>query len=175
VRKETWKMKSMWRSVVPLSLALGLGLVQVAPALAQAATQTIVYEDPLPPGFDDQVAPCAGETVHFTGTLLSRIQIATDANGIVHYVHILTPRNVIGIGQTSGLMYKGAGVHYHRGEFPHTGRLPAEPTTLTYLQNFFIIGQGPAHDLLVHILERATLYPDGRLTVYFVQGHVECH
>lgn len=51
---------------------------------------------------------------------------------------------------------------------------PVPPFHLAYMQNFYVIGPGPAVDLLLHILERITLDANGEARGYVLQVSVEC-
>jgi hypothetical protein len=159
---------------------LGFGLVPVAPVLGQAINSRSVIVTPVQMTVP---VPCAlnglGENVFLSGQIRSVIQVTEDARGVVHYTHHLFPDQVRGLGQTSGVAYKGVGMHYHSGEWLHgdpndrvNNPLPSPPYHLHYIQNFWIIGQGPGNNFLLHINWHVTVNANGVVTA-FVDGYRE--
>jgi hypothetical protein len=97
----------------------------------------------------------AGESVHLLGTLHIVNHIVVTSSGVTG-VRLFNPQGVSGTGMTTGRKYQGIGVTQ---EVITEHEYAAE--TITFVNNFRIMGQGPGNDLVVHIQFHLTDTPTG--------------
>src|SRR5437667_383426 len=104
--------------------------------------------------------PCAadgeGEWIELTGQLHDRFHVTMDSSGGFLVDLEDNPQAVKGIGQTTGEKYEANGMTKDQI------RLKAGFQE-TYVNNFRIIGQGPASDFLIHDNFHMTITADGQL------------
>jgi len=144
--------------------ALVAGLIGTAPALAQATTMTTSETTPI-----DTVIPntCGGEAVHISGAVHELFHTTIDASGGLHLAGELNFVGIRGEGLTSGVTYRWTGgakislTLFEGGEQE------------TSLENFHLIGQGPANDQLVQLIVHFTV-ANGKLTVNKINFREVC-
>lgn len=101
-----------------------------------------------------------GEMVRLTGEIEIHAHTTEDANGGVHTKTFVRPSGVVGVGATTGAVYRGNG-----GTFQHENESDGGyPATYSYSNIFRIIGQGPGNNLMVHLLVHQTVNANGDLT-----------
>lgn len=98
----------------------------------------------------------AGENVALSGELVISNHETVDADGGTHTRQMMRPLGVTGVGQTSGMNYKGTGM-----AFLSEGVADDGGSVYTFVNNFRIIGQGPGNNLLVHMVVHQTTNADG--------------
>jgi hypothetical protein len=103
---------------------------------------------------------CAGESVALLGEIEIFSQSTEDDNGGVHLSTHVRPSGVVGVGLTSGLMYRGTGGTFEAEGYAADGY----PAVYTFVNNFRIIGQGPGNNLLMHMTIHQTINANGELT-----------
>jgi hypothetical protein len=120
--------------------------------------------------------PCAnegaGETVLLLGELHIVFHITITEDGHVTVKSQANPQGVSGVGSTTGDKYQGTGVTSTTATFDEVEEFPAE---FTLINNFRIIGQGPAgNDLLVHTTDHVTVNANGEMTADVHIENVTC-
>jgi len=111
-----------------------------------------------------------GEDVTIQGELSIRTHSTEDENGGVHLMTHVRPSGVVGVGEESGLRYRGTG-----GTFESEGYAPdGFPAVYSFVNNFRIIGQGPGNNLLLHMTVHQTMNADGQLTADVDLSHSDC-
>jgi hypothetical protein len=132
-----------------------LALSIAAPALAQATTMTTSQTTPI-----DTVIPntCGGEAVHISGAVHGLFHITDDASAGLHLVAELNFVGIRGEGLTSGVTYRWT------GGAKISLRLSEGGEQETSLENFHLIGQGPANNQLFQLIVHFT-FANGKLTV----------
>ena len=162
-----WRTERRWVgtfSTLLAVVALAAGLMGAAPALAQATTVTTSETTPI-----DTVIPntCGGEAVHISGAVHELFHMTADASGGFHLVGELNFVGIRGEGLTSGVTYRWTG----------SAKISLTVTEGTQqetsLENFHLIGQGPANDQLVQLSVHFT-FANGTLTVDRVDFREVC-
>ena len=111
-----------------------------------------------------------GEDVTIEGELEIRTHSTEDKNGGVHLTTHVRPTGVVGVGDVSGLKYRGTG-----GTFEGEGSAAdGFPAIYSFVNNFRIIGQGPGNNLLLHMTVHQTMNAGGDLTADVDLSHREC-
>ena len=145
-----------------ISAALALGV--------QAARSEVIFNESVPIAVDVFV-PCAnggaGELVALEGNVHMLLIITENANHLSVKSHS-QPQGVRGTGLTTGDKYQGTGVTQDH----FTVNRGAE--TITFVNNFRIIGQGPGNNLLVHGVFHITFNANGEVTATVDNFSVEC-
>lgn len=111
-----------------------------------------------------------GEDVAIEGELEIRTHSTDDGDGGVHLSTHVRPSGVAGVGEVSGLKYRGTGGMFE-GEHHAADGFPA---TYSFVNNFRIIGQGPRNNLLVHMTVHQTMNASGALTADVDLSHSDC-
>jgi hypothetical protein len=120
-----------------------------------------------------EFVPCAadgaGEWVVLSGDLHVFFHTTADVDGGVHSTYQFNPQGVIGIGQTTGDVYRGTGVS--RGSlFVKEGEIRTE----TENEVFMLIGPGAGNNFLVHGILHYTVNANGDVTAFVDNYTVEC-
>jgi hypothetical protein len=113
--------------------------------------------------------PCLGEPVQLTGNLHLLFHITITDNGTIHVKQQANPQGVPGTGLVSGAKYQGTGVTESV-----LNLIGPPPVTTTFVNNFRIIGQGPANNYLVHTNTHLTINANGEPTAEVINASVEC-
>lgn len=139
-----------------------------APASAAASTFTASQEFPIAL---TAFVPCAaggtGEAVVLSGSLHDLFHVTLDSHGGFLLVVLDNPQGVTGLGQTTGTKYQATG----------STRLSFYGSvgfTLTYNDNFLIIGQGTGDKLRVKVRLHLTVNANGTLTSVADNESVTC-
>jgi hypothetical protein len=149
------------------ALLIVLLLVVVVPAVASAeATSTTTSTTQ--PFTRLLMAPCLGEPVLLEGTVHVVLHTTVDANGDTRTTRHTQPMGITGVGLVSGTTYHATGV---TERVTNAGSPPSE---FTVVNNFNIIGEGEALNLLVHQLVHVTTNANGDVTAEVEQDAVEC-
>ena len=118
--------------------------------------------------------PCAldgaGEYIYVTGRLHVLEHVTLDDNGGYHYKAHFQPKDLKGVGLTSGDKYEGTGVTQETTSWPGKWW----PWTYTYVNNFRMIGQGPGNNYTVHETWHFTFNANGELTAYIDNYKWDC-
>ena len=109
-----------------------------------------------------------GEPLILEGRILERFSLVTDPAGGTHYTVKTRPLNVRGIGKTSGEDFRiTESVHFVGNE-----RLEGE--TLSYRQNFKLVGKETHRAFLVVASGHYLILADGTITLHRDDLRVEC-
>ena len=100
----------------------------------------------------------AGESVALAGSLSIRSHEVTNEDGVTRLWTQWRPVGVVGVGATSGQRYRGTG-----GTFE--GLVDrSEGSVYSVVNNFRIIGQGPANNMTMHMVIKQVFNANGELT-----------
>lgn len=114
--------------------------------------------------------PCAaggaGEVVVLSGTLHLLFHVTENANGFHVKTHA-QPQQLSGTGQVTGDTYQGTGVTQDQQNV-------AAGETITFVNNFRIIGQGPGNNFLVHQNVHVTVNANGEITTVVDNTSIDC-
>jgi len=117
--------------------------------------------------------PCAaggaGEMVDLSGPLHVLITSTINGNNVSGRFQF-QPQGISGTGETTGLRYQATGL---TGE-NFTASQQNGVFTLTFINRFDIIGQGPNNNFTVQETAHTTINADGTVTVNFDNFSVEC-
>lgn len=114
--------------------------------------------------------PCSGDQLHLTGYLHVLMTWTVDANGGIHGKIQFQPMNLMGeviSGPNVGAKYNGTG-----GTLDNLNGTVGQ--TYTYVNNFFIIGQGKAPNYKVHETYHVTVNADGDPVVEISETNITC-
>ena len=154
-------MKPATRAVLLIAAAL----VMTVPVFSEVTTNQNV---PIDSYIDN---PCLGEAVHLTGELHIVFSMTINNNS-AHVRSHFQPAGVSGEGQTTGAKYQGTGITRQDQNIPVEG--DPFPMSLTFVNNFRIVGQGSASNYLVHQNVHITVNADGAVTAEVDNNSVEC-
>jgi hypothetical protein len=125
------------------------------------------------PIFLSVFVPCAaggaGEIVDLSGNLHTLITETINGNNVSGVMHF-NPQGVSGTGETTGLKYQGTGVT--QTSFKES--LQNGQATMTFVNRFDIIGQGPGNNFTIKETAHITFNADGTVTVNFDNFSIEC-
>ena len=152
-------MKNIMKNTMMLVSLAALAIL-VAPANA-----AVTVNDSTPVNLSVFV-PCAaggaGEIVDLSGNLHTLISETINGNNVSGVMHF-QPQGVSGTGETTGLKYQATGVtstsfkqSFQNGQ-----------ATMTFINRFDIVGQGPGNNFSVHETAHITFNADGTVTVSF--------
>jgi hypothetical protein len=136
--------------LVVLSLILGTSSVQ-------AASSNII------PLHFFRSADCTGEIVEISGLIHLVSQQQSDGSVIGHFNY----QDVTAYGQTSGLVYRVAAVDHFRLSAPF-------PSSIHSVRSFYLISEGAAENLLVHIVYLITVNANGDVTALIEKLDMSC-
>lgn len=158
-------MKKVSR-LIALSLVFSFSILMLTlPARAE-----VVFND-LVPFSQVVVINCDGTTtdvVDLSGELHILVSQTTN-NNIVRMKTQYVPRNVTGTGTISGATYRGVGLTTDTSTVVFDG-----PTVLTFVNNFYIIGQDGGTRYLVHQVFHTTIDADGNVVVDHDNAFISC-
>ena len=116
--------------------------------------------------------PCAdqgqGELVFLSGNLHILFQLTISASGNVSFKDHFQPQGVSGSGQTTGDSYHGTGVTQDKNHFGQVGQ------TLSFIDNFRIIGQGSSNNFTLHENFHVTVNGNGTITTFVDNISADC-
>jgi hypothetical protein len=117
--------------------------------------------------------PCAaggiGEVVDLSGPLHTLISVTVSKDNVSGKFHF-QPQGISGVGEVSGVKYQATGVT----DETFKTSLQDGQANLTFVNNFRIIGQGPANNFLVHETLHLTVNADGTATVTHDNFTTDC-
>ena len=155
-------------SIPRLVVCLLAGAVALPAGRALAQSENVR----IPIDMDLQI-PCAnggaGENVALTGNLHVRLDYTVSGNkaqGRFHY----QPQGITGYGDVSGDEYHATGVT--QGLFRTS--LRDGTITVSMINNFRIIGQGPGNNFLVHENTHLTLSREGDVVAFVDNFRTDC-
>ena len=159
------KTASVLVSLFGVSMAIVASMMMAAPAEAAVETNTAI------PYNGQAFVPCAaagaGEVVDLTGPLHVLMSATNDAAGGVHITVHSQPMGITGIGETTGDSYQGTGV-------TRTDLNAGVGQTITFVNNFRIIGHGPGNNFQVHQLLHITINASGTATLIADHVGIDC-
>ena len=136
----------------------------------QMAAATAGTNQSIPLAFVGYV-PCAdggaGEFVSGAGELHVRTHVTADAHHGVHIVQHFNPQGIAATGATSGAVYRAVGMT--RESF-NSGL----GQTTSYVNNFRLIGRGPASNYSVHQNVHVTVLADGTVSTTVAHEAIRC-
>jgi len=152
-----------WLSVVGALLTSALLIMTLGALPAQASADSFTASVKIPVSVTVFV-PCAnggaGEFVDLSGNLHDLFHVTIDNASGAHLKILANPQGVQGTGATTGAKYQGAGV-------TQTYRMDGSgglPFTVTFVDNFRIIGQGADNNYLIHENMTVTVNASGTIT-----------
>jgi hypothetical protein len=143
-----------------------IGVALAAPARAQA--RVIKSNETFPVEFDTFSA-CIGELIHVTGTVHVLSVTTINENGGAHSTFRLT-RKVSGVGLLTGDLYQ----NMSQTSIYEAAGSDGLPLTVTVIETFRFVGQGPGNDLTVQVTSHLTVNENGEVTVEFTKSKAEC-
>ena len=151
---------------------MGVWLVTVLAFAAVPALAEVLVNDRAEISIDvyvDCANGGAGEVVTLTGPLHTLITETFNGQNVSGKVHF-QPQGLSGTGQDTGASYHATGVTQET----FTSSLQNGQGTLSFVNNFRIIGQGPGNNFLVHETVHLTFNADGTTIVDHENFSVEC-
>src|SRR5437867_7764207 len=116
--------------------------------------------------------PCAnggaGELIEVSGPLHVLFHLTTSNTGRVSVYEHFQPQGVSGTGLVTGDKYQATGITEDKITL---GPLPA---TFTFVNNFYMIGQGPRNNFKVHETFHFTINANGETTAFVDNFRVTC-
>lgn len=117
--------------------------------------------------------PCAaggiGENVDLSGRLHTVISYTINRNRVSGAFHV-QPQGINGVGETTGLRYRGTGVT----EETFAGSFRNGENNNSFVNNFRIIGQGSGNNYIVHETLHFAINADGNVDVFHDNFSIEC-
>lgn len=156
------------RRLAALLIVAALGLMALLSARPAAAAVQEHLTIPLE-GLVFADEGCGEGYVHTAGTLHVLITRTENANRVTETFHF-QPQGAKLVGLTSGDEYVGTGVTRQTV----TSSTDSPQSTLTFVNNFRIIGKGQAPSLLVHEVLHVTVNTDGEITASIEHASLEC-
>ena len=155
----------MKKQIVRIIGCLAIALLTTVGARAENLVNDIDFT-----GFTVTV-PCAdggaGEDVVFEGNLHILIAVTLDGKGGFHIKQHFQPQGLQGVGLSTGDKYQATGVT----QIHFNGQVGQ---TITFINNFRMIGQGPGNNFLVHENYHLTVNANGVVSVEHDNMSVEC-
>jgi hypothetical protein len=111
---------------------------------------------------------CTGEAVTLSGDLHIMLTIQETGNGLRIGTHA-QPVGLTGTGALSGATYHGVGITRENFFVDPPGVFDS-----TFVNNFYIIGEGGAPNFMVHITAHLTVNANGEVTADIVNINVTC-
>ena len=116
--------------------------------------------------------PCAnggaGEPIEVSGPLHVLTQVTISSSGNASFYSHFQPQGVTGSGFVTGAKYQGTGITQFKDNF---NGLPA---ISTFVDNFYMIGQGPGNNFKVHETFHFTVNANGVVTATVDNFFVTC-
>jgi hypothetical protein len=112
----------------------------------------------------------AGENVNLQGQIEIRTHSTENDDGGVRMWSHFRPSAVVGVGEVTGLKYRGTGMTFEGEGYTSDG----DPSVYHFVNNFRIIGQGPGNNLLMHMVIHQTLNGNGELTADVDISNSDC-
>jgi hypothetical protein len=109
-----------------------------------------------------------GEFVQLSGSLHIIFHLTISSSGNVVFKDHFQPQSVSGTGLTTGAAYQGTGVTQNHNFFGQVGQ------TVSFIDNFLIIGQGPGNNFTLHENFHVTVNANGTLTTFVDNISADC-
>jgi hypothetical protein len=103
-----------------------------------------------------------------TGNLHVLFHLTISSSGIVSFKDHFQPQGISGAGLTTGAGYHGTGVTQDHDVFAQVGQ------TVSFIDNFRIIGQGPGNNFTLHENFHVTVNANGTLTTFVDNISADC-
>ena len=110
-----------------------------------------------------------GEYVDVSGTTHVTLNFTVSANGSTLVMHV-NPQGLVGVGQTTGNIYRATGVT----QVATTVAADGYPYEYTVVNNFRFIGPGSGNNYNLHSLQHATVNANGSMTVFIDSFSTDC-
>ena len=157
----------MRRLLILISVCAVTALMSVS---AAQASVTVNESNPITLSvFVSCAAGGAGETVDLSGSLHTLITETINGNKISGKMHF-QPQGVSGTGETTGANYHATGVT----QTQFSASLQNGQATVTFINRFDIVGQGPGNNFSVHETAHTTFNANGTVTVTFDNFSITC-
>ena len=170
-RRGSSKSRLLIAGVASIAFAVAVLAAHPVPLSAQATTITANERVPIGPPRNTQPNPCVTPTdvVTLNGYLHIVTHTATTPGGGVTLRRHVNPQDVTGVGAPSGITYRSNGA---TNTITHMSASGAGENT--FVNNFHLISQGPAGNLLVHIVSHQTVNANGQVTSDIEKISIEC-
>jgi hypothetical protein len=109
-----------------------------------------------------------GEFVQLSGSLHILYHLTISSSGIVSFKDHFQPMSVSGTGLTTGAAYHGTGVTQDHNYFGQVGQ------TVSFIDNYRIIGQGPGNNFTLHENFHVTVNANGTVTTFVDNISADC-
>ena len=156
------------RRVAALLIVAALGLMTLLSARPAGAAVVEHLMIPLE-GFEFADRGCGEGYVHTAGTLHILMTRTENDNRVTETFHF-QPQGAKLVGLTSGDEYVGTGVERQTV----TSSTDSAQSSLTFIDNFRMIGKGRATSLHVHEVFHVTVNTDGEITASIEHASLEC-
>ena len=117
--------------------------------------------------------PCAnggaGELIEVSGALHVLSQVTISSTGRLSVYDHFQPQGISGTGFVTGVKYQGTGITQFRNTFGGPF-----PITFTFVNNFYMIGQGPKNNFKVQETIHFTINAKGEQTAFVDNFRVTC-
>jgi hypothetical protein len=153
----------MLRRLIILLAVVATGLLAVTSASARATTEKIPFDVVLAP------EEACGEAIHLSGTLLAQFTFTETRSGNVEIGFHFNPQGITGVGLTSGATYHATGETLGTTTIKATGGISD-----TFVNNFKIIGEGSAPNLLETDVIHLTVNAEGVVTATVEKSMIRC-
>jgi hypothetical protein len=111
-----------------------------------------------------------GENVNLQGQIEITTHSTENEDGGVRMWSHFRPSGVVGVGAVTGLRYRGTGMSFEGEGYNSDG----DPTVYHFVNNFWIIGQGPGNNALMHMVIHQSYNADGELTADVDLTNTDC-
>ena len=153
----------MRRHLILLLAVVATGLLAATSASASATTEKIPFDIVLAP------EEACGEAIHLSGTLLAQFRTTETSGGNVAVGFHFNPQGITGVGLTSGATYHAT------GETQGTTTIRAKGgISDTFVNNFKIIGEGSAPNVLQTDVIHLTVNANGDVTATIEKSTIRC-
>ena len=140
----------VWLLVMVMLMAASVGSTSAA-----GSSTTIKFSDTFPFSFFNN---CTGEVVSGVVSVKTTVHETIDAKGGFHF-HFHDVFRGKAVGETSGIQYVGPQTDHESFQVSSNGALQD-----TFTLNFRFISKGSADNILLHLLFRVTITPNGDVT-----------
>ncbi len=116
--------------------------------------------------------PCAnggaGEVIDVSGPLHVLQSLTISSSGNFSDVFHFQPQGISGVGLTTGAKYQATRITQFKDHFNNL------PFSSSFINNFYMIGQGPGNNFKVHETFHFTVNANGDLTAFVDNFFVTC-
>ena len=151
-----------------MCLVAAVAVITLA-AAAHAAVQVNDKTNVVITEFIPCAAGGAGEVIDVAGPLHTLITYTINGNKVSGYSHF-QPQEIVGVGETTGAQYHATGVTIESFKTS----LQNGQASMSFVNNFRMIGQGPGNNFLEHETEHINFKADGTVTVFHDNFSIVC-